>query len=108
MTRATPTPPLFPHPPLFRSIDLRGPSRHHGQQQLRHLHAGRRRPLELQRRQHADGDPAAGRRPIAHRQLHRGLLRRHPPPPHHRHHHRHQRPPGEHLPHPPLLHFAPP
>ncbi|WP_457102220.1 VCBS domain-containing protein, partial [Microbacterium sp. P5_E9] len=33
--------------------------------------------MELHRQQQPGGDPATGRRPVAHRQLHRGVLRRH-------------------------------
>ena len=45
--------------------------RHRWQQRLRHLHARRRRQLDLHRRQQPDRDPAARRRPVHHRQLHR-------------------------------------
>ena len=79
-----------PGPVQFRR---RRPARR--QQRLRHLHAGRRRQLDLHRRQQPDRDPAARRRPVDHRQLHRRLQRRHRQPARHRHHQRHQRRAGD-------------
>ena len=66
-----------------------------GRQRLRHLHARCDRQLDLHRRRQPDGDPAARRRPVDHRQLHGGVVRRHGQPAGHGHHPRHQRRAGD-------------
>ena len=78
-----------------RPVQLRAPGRHRRQQRLRQLHAGGRRQLDLHGRQQPERDPAAGRRPVDQRQLHRGVLRRHGQPGGDRDHHRHQRRAGD-------------